>query len=363
MTDRQQPQRPIEAAIKQRQIWKRRLWFFIAPILTRLTLAVLGAVCAMFVFIKLAHEVGQGETQSFDNAVLHYFHSHPNADFYAAMTAVSWIGGALPTAILVIICAIGFATARRFWPDGFTILFGYGVGMLLVVGLKLLFQRPRPQEIFDHLGYSFPSGHSFCILTAYGMMAYWLARDRPALQRRLIWGFAIGVILLVGFSRIAVGQHYPSDVIAGFAVALPWLWGSLALPAAFHKRSVDISPEEKLAQFEAGRARLKAAALFLPNLIKLTSRLARDARVPRSRKIGLILLTGYLAMPFDLIPDFIPILGVADDIILVSAVLGWVLKAVPREVIREHWDGDTDLFSLLDAARDGVNKLLGRAPV
>jgi len=361
MVDREL-QQPVEAQIKRRLLWKHRLWLLVTPILTRITLAVLGAVIAMFVFIKLAHEVTDGETQRFDNAVLHFFHSNHNPDFHAAMTAVSWLGGAFPTAILVIICAIGFAIARRFWPDGVTILVGYGGGMLLVVGIKLLFHRPRPQEIFDHLGYSFPSGHSFCALTAYGMMAYWLARDMPPLKRRLIWGLAIGMILLVGFSRVALGEHYPSDVAAGFAVALPWLWGCLALPMAFHRRGHDISTDEKIASLEAGEARLKEAALFLPNLIKLTSRLARDPRLPRSRKIGLMLVACYLAMPFDLIPDFIPVLGVADDIILVSAVLGWVLKAVPREVIQEHWDGKTDLFSLLDAARDGVNRLLGREP-
>ena len=114
------------------------------------------------------------------------------------------------------------------------------------------------------------------------------------------------------------------------------------------------------ARRERGRALLKETALFLPNLIKLATRLARDPRVPRSRKIGLILLAGYLALPFDLIPDFIPILGVADDIILVSVTLGWVAKAVPSDVIREHWDGAGDPFALLERARAGLNSLRGR---
>jgi membrane-associated phospholipid phosphatase/uncharacterized membrane protein YkvA (DUF1232 family) len=362
MTD-QELSPPVEVQIRHRQSWKRRLWFFVAPILARLTLAVLGAIAAMFVFVTIAHEVNKGATRQLDTSVLHYFHSHYNPSFHTAMFAVSWIAGAVPQSVLVIICAIGFALARRFLPDGVTILFGYFGGLVLIVSIKALFHRPRPEVIFEHLGYSFPSGHSFCAVMVYGMLAYWLARDMPPFKRRIIWSLAIGAILLVGFSRVALGEHYPSDVIAGFAVALPWLWGSLALPTAFHKRGVDISPEEKIAQFEAGRDRLKEAALFLPNLIKLTSRLARDARVPRSRKIGLMLLTGYLALPFDLIPDFIPVLGVADDIILASLVLGWVLKAVPREVISEHWDGRTDLFSLLDTARDGINKILGHEPI
>lgn len=107
-----------------------------------------------------------------------------------------------------------------------------------------------------------------------------------------------------------------------------------------------------------GLAALKEAAAFLPHLVKLASRLARDRRVPRSRKIGLALLAGYLAVPFDLIPDFVPVLGVADDLILVAVTLRWVAKAVPREVVREHWDGgDADPFVLLDRVRDGVAAL------
>jgi uncharacterized membrane protein YkvA (DUF1232 family) len=118
--------------------------------------------------------------------------------------------------------------------------------------------------------------------------------------------------------------------------------------------------EERQARFERGRARLKEAAAFLPNLVKLAMRLARDPRVPVSRKIALALLAGYLAMPFDLVPDFIPVLGVADDLILVAATLGWVVRAVPRAVVRESWDGDTDLFALLDRVGEAIRNLRNR---
>ncbi|BDI29612.1 hypothetical protein CCAX7_16630 [Capsulimonas corticalis] len=111
----------------------------------------------------------------------------------------------------------------------------------------------------------------------------------------------------------------------------------------------------------AGRAQIKEAARFLPNLIKLAARLLRDPRVPRSRKAGLALLAGYLASPIDLIPDFIPVLGVADDLILAALTLTWVVKAVPAEIVREHWDGETDLFGLLDKVRRGIAALRGKA--
>jgi uncharacterized membrane protein YkvA (DUF1232 family) len=237
-----------------------------------------------------------------------------------------------------------------------------GVGGVGVVsGLKYLFHRPRPDAVFDVLGYSFPSGHSFFALVVYGFLAYVLTRDMVGRRKEWIWLACVLAILLVGFSRVFLGEHYPSDVVAGFAVGLPWLWGCLALPTAFRRNGHKLSLDEIQAQFNTGKAELKEAALFLPNLLKLCVRLARDTRVPISRKIGLALLTGYLAMPFDLIPDFIPVIGVADDIILVTVTIHWVISAVPREVVTEHWDGTTDLFALLDGARDGIRKLMNRS--
>jgi len=118
--------------------------------------------------------------------------------------------------------------------------------------------------------------------------------------------------------------------------------------------------DDKQARRALAKARFKETARFLPNLIKLAARLARDNRVPRSRKAGLALLAGYLACPFDLIPDFIPVIGVADDVILVAVTLRWVAQAVPRPVVLEHWDGETDLFALLDKVQAVINGLRRR---
>lgn len=71
----------------------------------------------------------------------------------------------------------------------------------------------------------------------------------------------------------------------------------------------------------------------------LFRRLLADPRVPRRAKVALALLVPYLAMPFDLVPDFIPVLGHLDDALLVAAALAYVVRTAGREVVAELWPG------------------------
>ena len=90
----------------------------------------------------------------------------------------------------------------------------------------------------------------------------------------------------------------------------------------------------------AGRRRdARALAGFVPDCVILFSRLLRDPRVPRSSKVLVALLIPYLAMPFDLVPDFIPIAGQADDAILVGLVLRRLVRRTEPEILRELWPG------------------------
>jgi uncharacterized membrane protein YkvA (DUF1232 family) len=83
----------------------------------------------------------------------------------------------------------------------------------------------------------------------------------------------------------------------------------------------------------------RALAGFIPDCIVLIRRLLADPRVPRRRKFLLAVLVGYLALPFDLIPDFIPVAGQLDDAIIVAWVLRRVLRGGNRELLAEHWPG------------------------
>jgi uncharacterized membrane protein YkvA (DUF1232 family) len=84
---------------------------------------------------------------------------------------------------------------------------------------------------------------------------------------------------------------------------------------------------------------LRETLRLLPDLLRLLRRLAADRGVPRAARLRLWLLLGYLAIPIDLVPDFVPLLGYADDAIIVSLVLRSVVRRAGAPVIRRHWTG------------------------
>ena len=87
------------------------------------------------------------------------------------------------------------------------------------------------------------------------------------------------------------------------------------------------------------RADARAIARFIPDCLWLFRRLVRDRRVPRARKVMLAAVIGYLAMPVDIIPDFIPVVGHLDDAVVVALALRSVLRAAGPDVVRQHWRG------------------------
>jgi uncharacterized membrane protein YkvA (DUF1232 family) len=91
----------------------------------------------------------------------------------------------------------------------------------------------------------------------------------------------------------------------------------------------------------------RALATFIPDCIVLVTRLARDPRVPRRRKLLLLGLAGYLALPFDLAPDFIPVAGQLDDAIIVALVLRHFVRAGGEPLIRELWPGPEQSLALI----------------
>lgn len=97
-----------------------------------------------------------------------------------------------------------------------------------------------------------------------------------------------------------------------------------------------------------GRKLIQDTVLIVPNIVKLVGRLLADPRVPRRSKIALGAAAAYVASPIDLVPDIIPVVGWADDILfLLMAVDGLISRSGP-EIVEEHWDGPVDLLKLIE---------------
>jgi uncharacterized membrane protein YkvA (DUF1232 family) len=92
---------------------------------------------------------------------------------------------------------------------------------------------------------------------------------------------------------------------------------------------------------------LRETLRLLPDLLRLLQRVAGDADVPRAVRLRLWLLLGYLAIPIDLVPDFVPVLGYADDAIIVAVGLRSVVRRAGAPVIRRHWPGTDDGLAAL----------------
>jgi uncharacterized membrane protein YkvA (DUF1232 family) len=121
-----------------------------------------------------------------------------------------------------------------------------------------------------------------------------------------------------------------ADLLLGVAAALLLAWVALVIALVIAR------PRGGL---------LREALRVLPDVLRLLRRLAADTTLPRGVRVRLGLLLAYLAIPIDLIPDLIPVLGYADDAIIVTAVLRSVVRRAGLDTVRAHWPGTDDGFA------------------
>ena len=116
-------------------------------------------------------------------------------------------------------------------------------------------------------------------------------------------------------------------VPVGIAAALAVIWLALAVTLWVLK------PDD---------VGLRDMLRLLPDVLRLLKRLAADPQLPRRIRIVLVALLAFIASPIDLIPDFIPVIGFADDVIITALVLRWVSRTAGADALAEHWPGTPD---------------------
>jgi len=192
-----------------------------------LTIGVLMMVATVSIFGHLASEVmGQEEITVLDHHIANWFnanHFEPMTSIMMAITTVHMMPG-----VILMASAFGYYLWKRgqvYWI--WALLLGVPVGMLLNVLLKYTFQRSRPvfeEPLVTLATYSFPSGHASAATLFYGLLASYVMIACKGWNVRLGTAAACTImILLVAFSRVYLGAHYLSDVLAGMAGSAAWL--------------------------------------------------------------------------------------------------------------------------------------------
>ncbi|MBV9062436.1 MAG: phosphatase PAP2 family protein [Alphaproteobacteria bacterium] len=200
-----------------------------------------AAAGSALLFALLAFLVAGGSTVEFDSVVRDQVHAWTGGGLTETARALSFMGSAFVWGPLLVMAAAGF------WLSGdrkaaIGLVFVMGGAALLDNGLKLAFHRVRPEAFFGVLPntYSFPSGHSLFNLCFYGALAALLAPRAATLGiRTAIWMGAAFLVLGIGLSRIYLGVHYPTDVLAGLLAGTAWLCAVFAIEVIWQPRKHD----------------------------------------------------------------------------------------------------------------------------
>lgn len=210
-----------------------RTWTFLGRRLSpdeylglHLTLGVLLIAVAFAIFSNIAGEIVQNEELTrFDQILAEALHQNATPTGTRIFTLITRLGDGTTLAVGGMVVG-AILLARRRWHLLAGWVAALAGGGALNAALKALFQRARPDlanPFYDAMGWSFPSGHAMGSLIAYGMVTYVLVLNLRRPWAEIAVTVMVALVLLIGFSRMYLGVHYFSDVVAGYAAGITWL--------------------------------------------------------------------------------------------------------------------------------------------
>ncbi|MBP9719189.1 MAG: phosphatase PAP2 family protein [Candidatus Levybacteria bacterium] len=195
----------------------------VVTLLFEMFLGLVAVLSSIYVFLALADEVLEKETFFFDSIISNLVTAFRTPFMTEVMLVVTFLGGNYFLALAIITTILLLWKKHRKDAIMFSFIFFSAVGLNLI--LKEIFQRPRPDEplIIESL-YSFPSGHAMNSFVFYAALTYFVFRHMKNRKLGMLFSFLAGLlVLLIGISRVYLGVHYASDVIAGFLAGLCWM--------------------------------------------------------------------------------------------------------------------------------------------
>ncbi len=205
--------------------WLRNINPHVATLIATIGLA--GLTTCLIILTVLAwlfQEILEREAFRFDTSGLLLLHQLANPSLDAVMLTITRLGDPNVVVIIVIV-SLAILWWRRQQQEAKIFVIACLGAFILNTGLKLVFSKVRPQ-LWPHLipetSFSFPSGHALGSLVLYGLLAYLLATNYPK-AAKLIYVFAAFLIIAIGISRLYLGVHWPTDILAGYGVGFLWM--------------------------------------------------------------------------------------------------------------------------------------------
>ena len=199
-----------------------RLRAFGLPLLAAL-LVLAGSLWALGLIID--ETIREGEVRT-DERLADWLHGRATDPFTDVFRAITMLGN-FTTLIVVVVIAVAVLWRRGERTDALFVAVAFLGAQVLSSGMKLGFRRERPffpDPLATESTFSFPSGHALVSLAVYGSIALVVARRLPRRRDRILLLAATGLLVLaIGFSRLYLGVHFLSDVLAGYAAGIAWL--------------------------------------------------------------------------------------------------------------------------------------------
>jgi undecaprenyl-diphosphatase len=226
---------------KEPHPWLRQLWRMAQDELVQVLLVALVVVAGTWGFVDLSGDVLEGDTDAFDRWLLQTLRSPENPEWPRGPRWLVEVGrdvtafGSSVVVALLTAAVVGYLWLQRKYGALWLVVAATAGGGLLSSLLKALFARERPDSVpcLWVSSPSFPSGHAILAAVVYLTLGILLARLEPRpLLKTYFLGVMMALTFLVGLSRVYLGVHYPTDVLAGWTVGL--VWGLLCWLAAWY---------------------------------------------------------------------------------------------------------------------------------
>jgi undecaprenyl-diphosphatase len=204
------------------QCYLRPYLAFLIATIGRIRLAI--CLLTLLIVVSLSADVLTKNNFGFDQSFLLWLHQFANPYLDLIMLKITQLGNPsfVITVSIITFCLLWLRNHHR---EAIIFLLACLGASILHMGMKLIFAKPRPQlwmQLITPKTFSFPSGHALGSLVLYGFIEYLLSQYYPKFAQ-LIYIFTVTLIFLIGLSRLYLGVHWPTDIIAGYGIGFLWL--------------------------------------------------------------------------------------------------------------------------------------------